>query len=99
MRRHKNQFFPKKINRKFLLGYIHVGPSVRNVLSATEETVMLLRHQSGDWGIVGKKISESNEIAVTRFYKIISLYITQTGSYIEIKTNAERSFTTVQIRI
>ncbi|HNH44535.1 MAG TPA: type I restriction endonuclease subunit M [Agitococcus sp.] len=55
---------------------------------------LLARHQSGDWGNVPAEDALSNQEAIERGYRIMSVYSLETGK-VWIITEADRSVTTV----
>ena len=55
---------------------------------------LLARHQSGDWGNVPAEDALSNQEAIERGYRIMSVYPLETGK-VWIITEADRSVTTV----
>ena len=55
---------------------------------------LLARHQSGDWGNVPAEDALSNQEAIERGYRIMSVYPLETAK-VWIITEADRSVTTV----
>ena len=55
---------------------------------------LLVRHQSGDWGNVPAEDALSNQEAIERGYRIMSVYPLETAK-VWIITEADRSVTTV----
>ena len=55
---------------------------------------LLLRHLTGDWGIIPKEDAKANQQALKEGYRIMSSYPLDDGSSIWVITEADRSYTT-----
>ncbi len=55
----------------------------------------LSKHQSGDWGIVGKEDKQENEFSLKNGFRLLSAYRTANGEKLWIITEADRSITTI----
>lgn len=82
---------------KFELGQIAATPGALKAISDAAQTPMefILRHSAGDWGVVDEHDRQENEDSVTRGFRILSVYILNTGEKIWIITEADRSATTI----
>jgi hypothetical protein len=63
--------------------------------SAQEPYEFLRRHQSGDWGDLGREGQRENEFSVARALRILSMYHTMEGEALYVITEADRSATTI----
>ncbi len=55
---------------------------------------LLLRHLTGDWGVVAKEDAEANQQALEQGNRILSSYPLNNGAKIWVITEADRSATT-----
>lgn len=55
----------------------------------------LAKHQSGDWGVIGKEDSEENEFSLRNGFRLLSAYLTAKREKIWVITEADRSVTTI----
>lgn len=55
----------------------------------------LSRHQTGDWGIVGKEDWQENEFSLKNNFRLLSAYLTAKNEKIWIITEHDRSVTTI----
>lgn len=80
----------------FPLGQIVATPGALDVLDrgAVNAAELLLRHQSGDWGIVPPEDAEENDHSVVNGNRILSSYPVG-DDRIWIITEADRSCTTL----
>ncbi len=81
----------------FPLGQTVMTIGAREALEESNQLPMefLAKHQSGDWGIVGKEDAQENELSVKEGFRILSAYKTTLGIKIWIITEADRSSTTI----
>lgn len=81
----------------FELGQVVITPAAERALieAGTEADAFLARHHNGDWGNLDKEDRDENWIALDKRYRIISVYLTSTGSKIWIITERDRSTTTI----
>jgi len=82
---------------KFLLGYVVATPGALAAFTQAQDNIRtyLSRHQSGDWGEVGKEDADENELSLLAGFRILSAYRIKDGTRIWIITEADRSATTV----
>jgi hypothetical protein len=90
----------ERLNEKailFSLGRIYLTPGANEALdeSKQEPFEFLSRHQTGDWGIVGKEHSQENDFSVKNGFRILSAYKTNKDTKLWIITEADRSSTTI----
>lgn len=80
----------------FPLGQVVATPGALKVLDkeAVNASVLLQRHQSGDWGIVPEEDAQENQASVTNGNRILSSYPIG-DARIWIITEADRSSTTL----
>ena len=83
-------------NPLFSLGQTVATPNALDLLAQHNILCfsLLARHQSGDWGNVPAEDALSNQQAIERGYRIMSVYPLETGK-VWIITEADRSMTTV----
>ncbi len=67
--------------------------------SSQQPNEFLARHQSGDWGIVGKEDAKENELSVKEGFRILSAYRTAKGERIWIITEACRSSADIVVEL
>ena len=82
---------------RFPLGRLYLTPGAIEALeeSAQEPFEFLRRHQSGDWGDLGREDKRENEFSVSRALRILSKYHTTEGEALYVITEADRSTTTI----
>jgi hypothetical protein len=82
---------------RFPLGRLFLTPGAIEALeeSGQQPFEFLHRHQSGDWGDLGKEDKRENEFSVTRALRILSKYHTARGEALYVITEADRSATTL----
>jgi hypothetical protein len=90
----------ERLNEKsilFPLGRIYLTPGASKELeSANQEPFEFLsKHQTGDWGIVGKEDSQENDFSVKNGFRILSAYKTNKNVKLWIITEADRSCSTI----
>jgi hypothetical protein len=81
----------------FPLGQTVMTPGAKEALEESNQMPIefIKRHQSGDWGIVGKEDAQENELSVKEGFRILSAYKTNNDVKIWIITEADRSSTTL----
>ena len=81
----------------FPLGQVVITPGAIEALDDSNELpiTFLRKHQSGDWGIVGKEDWEENQFSLSNGYRLLSAYRTAKEEKIWILTEADRSVTTI----
>lgn len=81
----------------FPLGCVYMTVGAKEALEESNQMAeeFLARHQSGDWGIVGKEDSKENDLSVKEGFRILSAYKTSSGVKIWVLTEANRSATTI----
>lgn len=80
----------------FPLGQIVATPGALDLLDrhAINASELLMRHQSGDWGVISAEDAQENDLSVVEGFRILSSY--PIGSErIWIITEADRSSTTL----
>ena len=79
------------------LGQTFMTIGAKEALEESNQTAMefLIRHQSGDWGIVCEEDGQENDFSVKEEFRILSAYKTANGEKIWIITEADRSSTTI----
>ncbi|MDT5267961.1 MAG: hypothetical protein QOH49_147 [Acidobacteriota bacterium] len=82
---------------RFPLGRLFLTPGAIAALeeSGQQPFDFLRRHQSGDWGDLGKEDKRENEFSVTRALRILSKYHTAKGDALYVITESDRSTTTI----
>ena len=80
---------------RFPLGRTVITANARCVLTDRDINVALERHQSCDWGTVSESDRRSNDNALKRDERILSVYKSTGGEKFWILTEADRSCTTV----
>ena len=80
----------------FKLGQVVSTPGALEALrdANANVSVLLYRHQSGDWGDVSKEDAKANDLAVKDGSRIFSSYTLKTGVKVWIITEDDRSATT-----
>ncbi len=81
----------------FPLGEIYLTIGAREALEEANQlpNEFLVRHQSGDWGIVCEDDKRENELSVKEGFRILSVYKTEKGEKIWVITEWDRESTTV----
>jgi hypothetical protein len=82
----------------FELGEISSTPSAVKLLEEAGEiaATYLDRHRSGDWGLVNKSETTEKKISLIKDFMVASVYeLPQTGKYLAIITETDRSKTTI----
>lgn len=82
---------------RFALGATLVTRGVNALILAEKlsPSDLLRRHQSGDWGDVGRADRESNEFALRDGGRLLSVYKLEDGTRIWCISEADRSSTTL----
>lgn len=82
--------------RKFDLGKLVATPGALEVLRAAGVNVFFIvsRHQSGDWGDLGRDDKRANDDAIVHGGRILSCYVVG-GEKLYVITEADRSSTCV----
>jgi hypothetical protein len=81
----------------FPLGQTVMTIGAKEALEDSNELpiTFLAKHQSGDWGIVGKEDKQENEFSLKNGFRLLSAYLTAKGEKIWIITESDRSVTTI----
>lgn len=80
----------------FPLGRIYMTVGAREALAESNHTFEFLRrHQTGDYGIIGKEDWQENNLSVKEGFRILSAYKTANDVKIWVITEADRSSTTL----
>lgn len=82
---------------RFPLGRLFLTPGAIEALetSGQQPFDFLRRHQSGDWGDLGREDQRENEFSISRALRILSKYHTAKGEALYVITEADRSATTI----
>jgi hypothetical protein len=80
---------------KFPLGRVIATKNVVRTLSQETVTSALLRHVSGDWGLVEEQDRILNERALTIAERLFSIYRSDEGVKFYVITEWDRSVTTI----
>jgi hypothetical protein len=95
----QNQNTITKTENKVLfdLGQTVMTIGAKEALKDSNELPMtfIRKHQSGDWGTVGKEDWQENEFSLKNGYRLFSAYLTANGEKLWIITEADRSVTTI----
>lgn len=85
---------PTQKNR-FSLGQLLSTPGALEALHPDDVQHALMRHLRSDWGDVGTKDWEENELSLREGFRLLSVYRDRAGVKFWIITEADRSSTTV----
>ena len=80
---------------KFKLGRLLVTPGALEALHLADLSNSLLRHASGDWGLVTEEVHWDNESGLKRSHRLHSKYRDRAGQLFWIITEGDRSVTTI----
>jgi len=82
---------------KFPLGQLLATPGALKAMENAGQSPgeLLIRHVTGDWGLVCKADAEANEQAIKERTRLLSSYKLATGIVIWIITEASRAATTL----
>lgn len=80
---------------RFKLGRIVATPNALGELTQGDILVAIQRHQSGDWGELGRHDREANDRALQKGTRLLSAYNAANGVRFWIITEADRSVTTI----
>jgi hypothetical protein len=81
----------------FDLGQTVMTIGAKEALEESNElpATFLAKHESGDWGTVGKEDRQENDFSLKNGYRLLSAYLTAKSKKIWIITEADRSVTTI----
>ena len=81
----------------FELGMMVITPGAQEALDKSHQSAafFLVRHGTGDWGIMPEDDKEQNELALKDGSRIFSAYLTLKNEKIWVITEADRSITTI----
>jgi hypothetical protein len=90
----------ERLNEKtilFPLGSIYLTVGAKEALEESGQNAFefLSRHQTGNFGIVGKEDWKENEFSIKNGFRILSAYKTNNDVKIWVITEADRSSTTI----
>ena len=88
-------FIPKTFKQKFELGQVLITPGARDALNLKDVASSLVRHASGDWGVVCDEDKAVNDEALASGDRILSAYRDSNGVKFWIITEWDRSATTI----
>lgn len=82
---------------RFPLGRMVMTQGAADALDEAEQSPFefLSRHQSGDWGDLGKADKRENELSIREGFRILSAYYTSKRKKLYVITEANRSATTI----
>ena len=80
---------------KFAAGEIVITQGARRQLTQDEAIKGLLRHLSGDWGVLDEHDWKENDAALEYGFRISSRYVTPDGTKFWIVTEHDRTVTTI----
>lgn len=82
---------------RFPLGSLFLTPGAIDALEASKQEPFefIRRHQTGDWGDLGREDKQENEFSVSRPLRILSKYHTTEGTALYVITESDRSATTI----
>ena len=80
---------------KFHLGRTVATKGAVHSLSPDDILVALARHQNGDWGQLDDEDKQANERALLEEGRLVSRYVSVTGTPFYVITEWDRSLTTV----
>lgn len=80
---------------KFTPGRIVFTPGVVANVPEPEVFKGLVRHLTGDWGELDEHDRQENEISLIEGFRLLSRYVTPTGTAFWIITEHDRSATTI----
>ena len=80
----------------FSLGQIVGTPGAVDALIKAEQdpAELLLRHVTGDWGVLDDEDKKENELSLKEGFRILSTYELEAGVKVWVITEADRSATT-----
>jgi hypothetical protein len=93
-----NNTTTKPLNKVlFPLGQIFLTIGAKEALEESNENAFdfLSRHQTGNFGLVGKEDWKENELSIKEGFRILSSYKTNSNEKLWIITEASRSSTTI----
>ncbi len=82
---------------RFELGQTLITSGANRCIHPMEARLLLLRHHSGDWGLLCGEDMLANEDAIRSGDRIISKYRVK-GRWFYVITEADRSVTTILLR-
>ena len=94
--RRKLETLDEKFAVLFSLGNVYMTIGAREALEESNQfpNEFLAKHQTGDFGIIGKEDWKENELSIKEGFRILSAYKTKLGVKIWLITEADRSSTT-----
>lgn len=88
-------FIPDTFKQKFELGQVLIIPGARDALDLKDVASCLVRHASGDWGVVCDEDKAVNDEALATGDRILSAYRDRNDIKFWIITEWDRSATTI----
>ncbi len=87
----------EKSKKLFSLGETLITIGAKEALAESNQlpNEFLAKHQTGNWGMVGKEDVQENDLSVKEGFRIFSAYKTVRGVKIWVITEADRSSTTI----
>ena len=95
--RRKLENLNEKSSALFPLGKVYLTIGAQDALEESNQTPneFLAKHQSGDFGIIGKEDWQENLLSIKEKFRILSAYKTVKGEKIWVISEADRSATTI----
>ena len=80
---------------KFPAGQLVITPGAMEAVPCDDVVKALKRHLSGDWGDLCPRDREENDLSLKEGYRLLSAYVTGSGTKFWIITEGDRSVTTI----
>jgi hypothetical protein len=80
---------------KFPLGQVVITRTAHAALADADVSGALARHHAGDWGELDAHDLAENELSLEQGFRLLSAYMSSSGTKFWIITEADRSATTV----
>jgi hypothetical protein len=89
-----SRFF--ELQPRFDLGRLVITPSALEALRTNRESLtdLLVRHASGDWGVISDVDRKQNDLSIPIGLRLISIYRLANNSKLWVITESDRSATT-----
>jgi hypothetical protein len=88
-------FEPDRKPARFELGSVVITPGAKAALNEDDVIKSIRRHEEGDWGDVCEEDKWSNERALQKECRVVSVYHDAGGTKFYIITEWDRSATTI----
>lgn len=84
------------IKARFELGLIEITDLALGLLDDDQIATLLIRHQTGDWGVLSDADKEENEYSLKYDLRILSKYSVH-DEWFYVVTEANRGMTTIML--